>query len=88
MKSKTSYPTPGAENQSHNESVDADELERLRKTPVLHMQFDELASMQLNGTYENKFKKKQILQRRNPLKYMKNPNSVFGVTHGAKQYTF
>ena len=65
-----------------------DELERFRKTPILHMQFDEIASNQLNGTYESKFKKKELLQRRNPLKYMRNPASVFGVTQGSKQYTF
>jgi len=40
------------------------------------MQFDELASNQLKGTFTNKFVKLNQLQRRNPLKYMKNPNKI------------
>ena len=52
------------------------------------MQFDELASHQLYNTYANKFVKKDQLQRRNPLKYMQNPSQVFGLTQGARQYTW
>ena len=52
------------------------------------MQFDELATNQLHETYSSKFAKIQTLERRNPLKYMKNPESVFGTTLGAKQYTW
>lgn len=46
------------------------------------MQFDELASNQLKGTFTNKFVKLNMLQRRNPLKYMKNPNKIQGMTKG------
>lgn len=48
------------------------------------MQFDELATEQLRNTFTNKFEKKETLERRNPLKYMKNPDIVLGVTIGAK----
>jgi hypothetical protein len=34
-----------------------DELDKQRRTPILHMQFDELASHQLKSTYTNKFYK-------------------------------
>ena len=62
--------------------------EQPRKTPVLHMQFDSVASKDLQSTYTNQFVKKQPLERRNPLKYMKNPNTVFGQTLGVMQYTW
>ena len=52
------------------------------------MQFDELASHQLYNTYNSKFIKNDQLQRRNPQKYMRNPNEVFGLTQGALQYTW
>ena len=52
------------------------------------MQFDELASHQLHGTFTNKFLKIETLQRRNPLKYMRNPNKVQGLAMGAYQYTY
>ena len=59
-----------------------------RKAPVLHMQFDSVASKDLQSTYTNQFVKKQPLERRNPLKYMKNPHTVFGQTQGVMQYTW
>jgi len=62
--------------------------DRHRRTPIIHMQFDELATEQLRNTFTNKFEKKETLERRNPLKYMKNPDTVLGVTIGAKQYTW
>ena len=40
-----------------SEATDED-IERQRRTPILHMQFDELASHQLYHTYANKFVKK------------------------------
>ena len=52
------------------------------------MQFDELASNQLKGTFTNKFVKLNMLQRRNPLKYMKNPNKIQGMTKGIYQYIY
>lgn len=60
-----------------------DEIDHNRRTPVLHMQFDEFASHQLHSTFTHKFLKKEVLQRRNPLKYMRNPNNVQGMTQGA-----
>jgi hypothetical protein len=58
-------------------------LNMLKKTPILHMQFDEHASQSLYHTYAHKFKKNEQVARRNPLKYMRNPVQVFGKTHGA-----
>ena len=64
------------------------ENELNRRTPILHMQFDELASHQLQNTFASKFYKNEPLQRRNPLKYMNNPNKVYGMTKGTLQYTY
>ena len=55
-------------------------IEEQRRTPILHMQFDEIATGQLYETYANKFVKVDPLQRRNPVKYMRNPKRVFGMT--------
>lgn len=59
-----------------------------RHSPVLHMQFDETASNALNNTFRNDFKFQGQIQRRNPLKYMHNPNHVQGIVAGTKQYTY
>jgi hypothetical protein len=64
------------------------ELDRERKTPIIHMQFDEAACNSLYDTYASKFVKKEVLERRNPVKYMKNPAQVFGQTQGVMQYTW
>lgn len=34
---------------------DGEDTDRRRRTPILHMQFDELATTQLHATYANKF---------------------------------
>lgn len=52
----------------------------LKKTPILHMQFDEHASNQLYNTFAMKFTKNELVNRRNPIKYMRNPQKVFGKT--------
>jgi len=52
------------------------------------MQFDEIATTQLYETFANKFLKVDPLQRRNPVKYMRNPKRVFGMTQGAMHYTW
>lgn len=76
------------ERQQQDERDAHDEIDHNRRTPVLHMQFDEFASHQLHSTFTHKFLKKEVLQRRNPLKYMRNPNNVQGMTQGAYQYTY
>ena len=47
-----------------------------RKTPILHMQFDQESTHLLKSTYAHKFKKIHTVNRRNPIKYMRNPVSV------------
>ena len=42
--------------------------------PVLHMQFDQAASDALFNSYECRFVKQTMVSRRNPVKYMRNPN--------------
>ena len=65
-------------------------MERLleRHSPVLHMQFDEMASNALHNSFKAEFKKQGQIQRRNPLKYMNNPNIVKSIVAGSKQFTY
>lgn len=52
------------------------------------MQFDLAASDALGGMYANQFKKLSQVARRDPNKYTRNPDKVFGKTLGVLQYTW
>ena len=52
------------------------------------MQFDLAASDALSESYANQFKKLSQVARRDPMKYTRNPDKVFGQTLGALKYTW
>lgn len=73
---------------STNKRSPKSKMQDLENAPVIHMQFDLAASDALGETYANQFKKLSQVARRDPVKYTRNPDKVFGQTLGALKYTW